>query len=455
MWNLDKLQVFPAASLPPHSPHEQRDVSPARIKSVRIQIFGSRELMSFGFVLLLMTKPSVCFGRQDDQMATTLTVSQRREVVNTAWQEVHDLFYDPDFRGVDWNRVHQQYLSRIDEVQTIEQTEALIREMVGRLHNSHSGVMTHDEVIQSHNVLPFFFDKADHRVFVSYVFETREGAQASPLRFGDEILAVDSQPAKALRFPDSTWLVPILSNPYYGPAGSVAKVTIRRRGIVLTLQVPRLKAFSDIQPLVVRNFGSVGYLRFLKMDNETVPPDMLRAALQRAAKSDALVLDLRHCEGGDAPVSDLLGGMLLGPDVELVRHVPRPTPANDKSIVEKTTDFGSIYKGRVVLLVDRETYSQPEMLAAALNDYGRVKIIGEQTRGALNGFTEGVPLPDHVGILVIPVNRGISPHGKEYEGHGVPPDVKLQNSTLNFNDGQDIVLQTAVKIASQAWASTR
>lgn len=386
---------------------------------------------------------------------TTLTVSQRREVVNAAWQDVHDLFYDPDFRGVDWDHVHEQFLSRIDEAQTVEKTEALIREMVGLLHNSHSGVMTHDEVTQSHNVLPFFFDKAGDRVFVSYVFETREGALAAPLRFGDEILAIDSQPASALRFPDSTWLTPILSNPYYGPVGSVAKVTIRRRGTVLRLQVPRVKAFGDVQPLVVRNFGFVAYLRFLKMDNETVPPEMLRAALQRATTSDALVLDLRHCEGGDDPVSDLLGGMLLGPGVELVKRVPRSTLGNDNLIVEKTTDFGSIYRGRVVLLVDGETYSQPEMLAAALKDYRRVKIVGEQTRGALNGFTEGVPLPDHVGILVIPVNRGVSPYGKEYEGRGVPPDANLRNSTLNFIHGQDVVLQTAVKIASQGMATTR
>jgi len=411
--------------------------------------FRSRPSRTFASLCLwLLLAASLSGVSQQTGDAAGLTASQKSEIVDAAWQDVRDLFYDPQFRGVDWDRVHQRYLHRIDRVHSREQMETLIRSMVALLHNSHSGVMTHDEIARTHNVLPFFFDKVSGRDFVSYVFQAQTGRPASPIQFGDQILSVDLQPAAKLWLPDTTWLRPVLMNPYFGPAGSLAQVTIRRHGSILTLAVPRVQAFSGVEPVIVSHFGRIAYLRLLKMDDTTVPPQMLRAALDQVAGSDALILDLRHCEGGDAPVSGMLGGLLLGPGVKLVTRVPRLPPPASPEIVERTANFGSIYKGRVFVLVDHGTQSQPEMLAAALQDYGRAKLIGERTRGALNGFTEAVPLPFRAGILEVPVNRSISPHGNEYEGAGVAPDIFLRNSAADFRAGRDAVLQYAVRVAA-------
>jgi carboxyl-terminal processing protease len=148
--------------------------------------------------------------------------------------------------------------------------------------------------------------------------------------------------------------------------------------------------------------------------------------------------------GGDAPDADGLGGMLLGAGVKLATRVTR----TGTETVEQTVDFGPVYKGRVVVLVNGQTASEPEMLTAALKEYGRVTVVGERTRGAFNGFTEGMPLPEKAGILVVPIDRGVSPQGKEYEGIGVTPDVTVQNSIRDFRAGRDRAMETALRLAA-------
>jgi C-terminal processing protease CtpA/Prc len=116
--------------------------------------------------------------------------------------------------------------------------------------------------------------------------------------------------------------------------------------------------------------------------------------------------------------------------------------------VEKTVDFGPVYKGRVVVLVNGQTASEPEMLTAALKEYGRVTVVGTRTRGAFNGFTEGMGLPDGAGILVVPIDRDVSPQGKEYEGVGVTPDVMAWNKARDYRMGRDRVLEAALRLAA-------
>jgi len=398
--------------------------------------------------LLLLAGSSFCGCFQvHSQSPAELNASQRREVIEAAWLDVSQFLYDPSFRGVNWAQTRTEYLDKADAVTDLQELEALVRQMLGLLHNSHIGVMTHEEYSRTQYVLPLFFDRVDGRVFVSYVFKARNGNSFS-VRFGDEIISVDGHLASNLLQPTVTWLQPVLENPYYGPAGSWASLQIRRRGKLLTLRVARIHAFSDVVSLETRHYGQIGYLRFLKMNADAVPPEMLLDALKQVSDSEAIVLDLRHCVGGDGTVADPLGGMLLGPHVELVTRVPRPDAMHAKREVEETTDVATAFKGKAVVITDAITQSEPEMLTAALKEYGRATVIGETTHGALNGLTAGMPLPDRVGILAIPINRSISPKGREYEGIGVAPNRHIANKRSDYQDGKDEVLSKALRIAA-------
>jgi len=374
-----------------------------------------------------------------------LSHSQKLQIIDAVWKDFHDLFYDSTFRGVDWDEIHRQYVGRVDQAQTRPQLADLVRQMVATLRNSHSGFMTDEEYRRTKSVLPFFFDSVKGKVFVSYVFLPRRQELTIPIRFGDEILSVDDHPAAQMRLPTVFWVDPVMNNPYYGPAKSVAGVRVRRGPAVLNITVPRMQRFGDVEPVQVRQLDHrTAYLRFLKMDRTTISPDALKPILEKAMASDALIIDVRHCVGGDATIIGMIGGMLLGPDVELQKTVRRGQSSSDKNVLtERTSDFGVVYKGKVVLLTDGNTESGPEVLAAALKESGRAYLVGQRTRGAFNGYMEGLDLPFDFGILVVPVDRSVSPHGKEYEGIGVVPDLASENSAADFELGRDTVIEAA------------
>jgi tricorn protease len=407
----------------------------------------SMTIRRFALSCIIVAFSAVGLSPQKAEPPGELSTAQKQEVIQTAWQGINDLFYDPHFRGVDWNAVREPFLHRAAEMQSRGELENLAREMVALLHNSHSGVMSSDELARTRSILPFFFDKTSNRAFVNYVFEPRD-QRVLPIRFGDEILAVDGRPALEMKSTSPRWLEPILTNAYYGPPNSIASLKIRRDESVLTVPLPRLQAFSDIVPMVLRHYGSIGYIRFLKMDKDSISLQMLHSALAELQLSRAIVLDFRHCAGGDASIADPLGAMLLGPHVKLVTRVPRPGAADASTEVEETSGSGNTFHGRVVVLIDAFTQSEPEMLTAALKDYKRVTIVGERSGGALNGFTQAVPLPYRVGILVVPVNRSISPAGNEYEGVGIAPDIAISNTPSDYAAGQDAPLRVALRAAS-------
>lgn len=89
-----------------------------------------------------------------------------------------------------------------------------------------------------------------------------------------------------------------------------------------------------------------------------------------------MIIDLRGNGGGSLPESILLSGLFIekGPVVQ-VRY------SEGRVKVDKDTDGKVFYDGPLTVLVDRYSASASEIFAAAMQDYNRALIIGEQTFG--------------------------------------------------------------------------
>jgi hypothetical protein len=149
--------------------------------------------------------------------------------------------------------------------------------------------------------------------------------------------------------------------------------------------------------------GNVGYLKlsaffFVDMTRET-----LAAAMNLVAYTDALVVDLRHCGGGDVATAELLQHYFLeDADANVLgkRYLDRP----------------------VYLLTSRDIYSAPEAVARALQARGRAIVIGEPTRGATN-VTAGFPINRWFSVSV-PYTRSTDGAGADLSRQGVAPDIE-------------------------------
>ena len=61
-----------------------------------------------------------------------------------AWQTIHDTHFDPKFNGVDWDAVKTELRPRAEAAHTRAELRAVIGEMIGRLGQSHFGLIPSD-----------------------------------------------------------------------------------------------------------------------------------------------------------------------------------------------------------------------------------------------------------------------------------------------------------------------
>jgi C-terminal processing protease CtpA/Prc len=98
---------------------------------------------------------------------------------------------------------------------------------------------------------------------------------------------------------------------------------------------------------------------------------------------------------------------------------------------------------RVIVLANRFTGSAAEMLILALRDHHRAIVIGERTAGDLFGKD----LQELRGGQVIVFRSEptiLSPHGEDYSGYGIPPDVAVPDKPTR---NRDPVLERGLDLA--------
>ncbi len=169
--------------------------------------------------------------------------------------------------------------------------------------------------------------------------------------------------------------------------------------------------------------GNVGYLEIERFFRAELAGDALAAAMQRLSGTDALIVDLRECRGGDPVMSVLVASWFFD---------GRPRHWNDmlRRRDGTTTQFwtaawlpGPRYADKpVYVLTSARTFSAPESLAFELQQTKRATILGEVTGG---GAHSGAWLPvDDRFALFVPLSRYVSAvSGGDWEGTGVTPDI--------------------------------
>ncbi|NLQ16060.1 carboxy terminal-processing peptidase [Marinomonas sp. M1K-6] len=129
----------------------------------------------------------------------------------------------------------------------------------------------------------------------------------------------------------------------------------------------------------------------------------------------ALILDLRNNGGGSLQEANALTGLFLpsGPTVQIRDQSGRVTPLGD-------TDTAIAYSGPMAVLVNRMSASASEIVAGALQDYGRALILGDQTFG--KGTVQVLQELDK-GQLKVTQAKFYRVSGESTQHKGVMPDI--------------------------------
>jgi carboxyl-terminal processing protease len=147
------------------------------------------------------------------------------------------------------------------------------------------------------------------------------------------------------------------------------------------------------------------------------------AELRTQAGPDAmvgLVLDLRGNPGGQVDEAVIVADLFIAEGV-LMRTRGRGGVILRE---EFATAAGTDRDAPLVVLQDRRSASAAELLAVALQDHGRAKILGEPSFGK-GTVQEVIGIPDG-SLLTLTVARYYSPKDRKIDGRGVEPDVSLE-----------------------------
>ena len=183
--------------------------------------------------------------------------------------------------------------------------------------------------------------------------------------------------------------------------------------------------------------GAIGYIRFNFFISSMYRE--VRNAIKFMSDAPGIIIDLRGNLGGFGEAESDIAGLLVNRETTL--SICRRRNSTEKYEAHPKKDA---YLGPVILLVNVLSLSGAEDMAAALQESGRVVVVGEPSPGAdLEGNVKKLPSGAR---LMYPMGECKTAKGTLIEGRGVIPDVEVKlNRALLLRQG-DLQLEEAIKV---------
>lgn len=232
-----------------------------------------------------------------------------------------------------------------------------------------------------------------------------------------------------------------------GPENTEVKLTILRddwekprefKIVRATIEVPTLdyEVKDGIVQVKLYSFNANADRVFYDAMINTIP---------QGAKG--MVLDLRNNPGGYLEVAVQLAGWFLDRGTLVVSEVSRSNSKEDF----KANGNAALAKFPVVVLINQGSASASEILAGALRDQRKIKLVGEQSFG--KGTVQQVmPLKDN-SSLKITVAHWVLPSGQILEGNGLKPDIEVKITEGDITNKRDPQLEKAIEALKQEMVS--
>jgi len=237
-------------------------------------------------------------------------------------------------------------------------------------------------------------------------------AARAGLRAGDLIVAIDGKPISAIE----------AMEPLRGEAGSKVVLTIERgqqKPFDVTVVRETIRVTSVRSRMLEPGYGYVRISTFQADTGADFQKNLAQLQAQAGGKLKGLVLDLRSNPGG------LLTAAVQVAD-DLLDKGGIVSTRGRISISDARFDAtpGDLLKGApVVVLVDAGSASASEVLAGALRDNQRARIVGSRTFG--KGSVQTVLPLDNGDSVKLTTARYYTPSGRSIQATGIVPEVEL------------------------------
>jgi carboxyl-terminal processing protease len=232
------------------------------------------------------------------------------------------------------------------------------------------------------------------------------------LQPGDRIVKIDGLTTKDMQLSDAVKRM-------RGKPGTKVTITVAREGWAEPKDFDIQREVIHVQSVRSHELpDGVGYIRIRQFQEQTAQD--LEAAIDKLTKAGmkSLVLDLRNNPGGLLTAAVEVSEKFLEDGRLVVYTEGRVRNQNMRFTAHAKKPHAKI---PMVVLVNQGSASASEIVAGALQDYGRAKVVGTQSFGKGSVQTI-IPLSDGAGLRLTTA-KYFTPKGRSIQGKGITPDV--------------------------------
>jgi len=315
-----------------------------------------------------------------------------------------------------WEIIFQDYVDK-GELDAETLAQGAVRGMVEALDDPYTSYLDTEAYQLSLQDLEGRFEgigayvavKDDQIIIVAPIADSP--ADKAGIKAGDVILEIDGQSTSDMSLAEAVLEV-------RGPQGTMVSLLVLHEGETEPELIEIVRAEIEVSSVRFEMMEEIAYIEITYFFERTAQElsTVLESVNQQA---EAIILDLRGNPGGLLSVVVDVTGFFLEEGVVL-----------DVVDNEGNHDTHSVKPGGVttdlpmVVLVDEYSASGSEVLAGALQDYGRATIAGAKTfgKGSVNILRQ---LDDGSGLYITSA-RWFTPNGRLIEGEGIYPDYELE-----------------------------
>ena len=377
-----------------------------------------------------------------------------RGIFLDAWRLERDYFYDRNMQGVDWNAMRQRYLPLVDRVADREELNDVIAQMVSELSALHIFVHGGDIRKPSDQIdlaalgARLRRDEKAGGFVVEHVYlhdpDLPNGAPPldrpeSRVKDGEVIVSINGE--SSLSVPDERALL-------RGKAGTQVLLRVKSSaGESRDVLATPIKAADETNlryaeweytrrlKVDAESGGKIGYVHLRAMGAEDI--DQWARDYYPIYKRQGLIIDVRHNHGGN------IDSWLLEKLLRQAWFYWQPR------VGDSEWNMQYAFRGHMVVLCDQETASDGEAFTEGFHRFKLGKTIGVRTWGgeiwlSANNFEAD-------GGIATAAELGVYGPERQWliEGHGVEPDIVVDNLPHDTFAGGDAQLKAALALLKQ------
>jgi tricorn protease len=382
-------------------------------------------------------------------MVDRVPAEEWAEMFDEVWRRYRDFFYVRNMHGYDWRAIGDRYKTLLPYVAHRSDLNYVIGEMIAELSIGHAYVEGGDfQLPERPKVgLPgarFALDKQAGRYRLAEIYRGENGEEKyrAPLaavgvdaREGDYLLQIDGEdlraddnPYRLLRYKTEPVTQTLNTTPSLDGARRVTYEPIFDEYNLRYLRwVERNRAYVS-----EKTGGRVGYIHIPDMGGNGAY-EFIKSYYPQIRK-EGLVVDVRANGGGNISqwIIERLDTKLLGTRFGYASDYPSTYP-------------NTVFYGHMVCLLNEVSASDGDIFPHRFRDAGLGPLIGKRSWGGVVGISGTGPLLDG-GTIFVPQQATNDVDGSYIiEGHGVDPDIEIENEPAALLAGHDQQLDRGIE----------